>query len=73
MGLDYIGEVEIEEGKSIHSELTLVIGAELADHIVRVHKASSSAPPHFHSIDTRPGSEGGAIFKTGGELHWFDY
>ena len=40
---------------------------------VRVHKASVSAKPTFHSIDTRPGAEGGAIYNTGDALVWFDY
>ncbi|WWC98345.1 hypothetical protein V866_005236 [Kwoniella sp. B9012] len=58
LGVDYIGEIEIEEGKSIH---------------VRVHKAGSGNTPLFHSIDTRPSEEGGAVFKTGEPLGWFDY
>ncbi|WWC65028.1 uncharacterized protein I303_107642 [Kwoniella dejecticola CBS 10117] len=58
LGVDYIGEIEIEEGKSIH---------------VRVHKAGSGNAPVFHSIDTRPSDEGGAVFKTGEPLAWFDY
>lgn len=41
--------------------------------IVRCHKASPSANPTFHSIDTRPSEEGGAVFKTGEQLGWFDY
>ncbi|WWC92506.1 uncharacterized protein L201_007465 [Kwoniella dendrophila CBS 6074] len=40
---------------------------------VRVHKAGSGNAPLFHSIDTRPSEEGGAIFVTGGPLGWFDY
>ncbi|WRT70884.1 uncharacterized protein IL334_007883 [Kwoniella shivajii] len=58
LGLDYIGEIEIEDGKSIH---------------VRVHKAGSGNAPLFHSLDTRPSQEGGAVFKTGEPLSWFDY
>jgi hypothetical protein len=73
MGLDYIGEVEIESGKSIHSEQYRLADMTTAESTVRCHKASATAAPRFHSIDTRPGSEGGAIFKTGGDLHWFDY
>ncbi|TYJ57298.1 hypothetical protein B9479_002031 [Cryptococcus floricola] len=57
-GTDYIGEVEIEEGKSIH---------------IRAHKAGAAHTPTFHSIDTRPSDEGGAVFKTGEALVWFDY
>lgn len=76
MGLDYIGEVEIEQGKSIHSKLeraSLSYTFSSANTLVRCHKASATAPAYLHSIDTRPGSEGGAIFKTGEELKWFDY
>jgi len=58
MGIDYFGEVEIEEGKSIH---------------IRCHKASPSAKATFHSIDTRPGQEKGAVFKTGEPLLKFEY
>ncbi|WVO12700.1 hypothetical protein L204_100308 [Cryptococcus depauperatus] len=57
-GVDYIGEIEIEQGKSIH---------------VRAHKAGPGNAPTFHSIDTRPSNEGGAVFKTGEPLAWFDY
>ncbi|KAK1923277.1 hypothetical protein DB88DRAFT_494466 [Papiliotrema laurentii] len=58
IGIDYIGEIEIEPGKSIH---------------VRVHKAGTGGKPSFHSIDTRPSAEGGAVFNTGEPLHWFNY
>ncbi|WWD20870.1 hypothetical protein CI109_105347 [Kwoniella shandongensis] len=58
IGVEYIGEIEIEAGKSIH---------------VRAHKASPSHPATFHSLDTRPSDEGGAVFKTGEPLGWFDY
>ncbi|RSH87035.1 hypothetical protein EHS25_003523 [Saitozyma podzolica] len=58
MGTDYIGEVEIEEGKCIH---------------IRCHKANGASHATFHSIDTRPGSEGGAVFTKGERLGWFDY
>lgn len=80
MGLDYIGEVEIEDDKSIHSEylisaaaVPVYIGEPELMIVVRCHKASAGAKPHFHTIDTRPGSEGGAIFQTGAELTWFNY
>ncbi|WWC72749.1 uncharacterized protein I206_106713 [Kwoniella pini CBS 10737] len=53
LGIDYIGEIEIEN--------------------VRVHKAGLGNSPTFHSIDTRPSEEGGAVFKTGDPLKWFDY
>ncbi|ORY28012.1 hypothetical protein BCR39DRAFT_536228 [Naematelia encephala] len=58
MGVDYIGEIEIEQDKSIH---------------VRCHKPSVDGKPTFHSLDTRPTVESGAVFKTGGPLGWFDY
>ncbi|WVQ86224.1 hypothetical protein IAT38_008392 [Cryptococcus sp. DSM 104549] len=57
-GVDYIGEIEIEEGKSIH---------------VRAHKAGPGNPATYHSLDTRPGEDGGAVFNTGEPLVWFDY
>lgn len=40
---------------------------------VRCHKAGPTADPTFHSIDTRPSEEGGAVFNTGEPLGWFDY
>lgn len=58
MGIEYFGEIEIEEGKCIH---------------VRCHKASPTAKATYHALDTRPGEEGGAVFKTGEALGWFDY
>ncbi|WVQ95390.1 hypothetical protein IAU59_002487 [Kwoniella sp. CBS 9459] len=57
-GIAYIGEIEIEDGKSIH---------------VRCNKAGTGNKATFHSIDTRPSGEGGAVFKTGEPLNWFDY
>ncbi|OCF35939.1 hypothetical protein I317_00460 [Kwoniella heveanensis CBS 569] len=57
-GIAYIGEIEIEDGKSIH---------------VRCNKAGTGNKATFHSIDTRPSEEGGAVFKTGEPLSWFDY
>ncbi|ORX40852.1 hypothetical protein BD324DRAFT_647757 [Kockovaella imperatae] len=58
MGEDFIGEVELEAGRCIH---------------IRCHKASPTTEATFHSIDTRPSEEGGAIFTTGEPLGWFDY
>ncbi|KAK4688770.1 hypothetical protein P7C73_g1349, partial [Tremellales sp. Uapishka_1] len=58
MGVEYFGEIEIEEGKCIH---------------VRCHKAAPGTPATFHSLDTRPNEEGGAVFATGEPLGWFDY
>ncbi|EIW66262.1 hypothetical protein TREMEDRAFT_74773 [Tremella mesenterica DSM 1558] len=58
MGIDYIGEIEIEAGKSIH---------------VRCHKAGAGGKTTFHSIDTRPGEEHGAVFVTGEPIKWFEY
>ncbi|WVF67843.1 hypothetical protein IAT40_002604 [Kwoniella sp. CBS 6097] len=57
-GIAYIGEIEIEDGKSIH---------------VRCNKAGTGNKATFHSVDTRPSEEGGAVFKTGEPLNWFDY
>ncbi|KAL7423033.1 hypothetical protein Q5752_002332 [Cryptotrichosporon argae] len=57
-GTDYIGEIEIEDGKAVH---------------IRVHVPAPGAEPIFHSLDTRPSAEGGAVFATGEPLSWFDY
>jgi hypothetical protein len=40
---------------------------------VRCHKASAGSKATFHSLDTRRGEEGGAVFQTGEALGWFDY
>lgn len=40
--------------------------------IVRCHKPHSGAA-NFHSLDTRASENGGAVFKTGDPLGWFDY
>lgn len=40
---------------------------------VRCHKPSAGANATFHSLDTRPSGEGGAVFKVGEPLGWFDY
>lgn len=45
----------------------------LTEMIVRCHLSSPGAKPTFHSLDTRPSQEGGAVFKTGEPLGWFDY
>jgi hypothetical protein len=72
MGIEYFGEIEIEEGKCIH-------GTSLYPHarqmliVVRCHKASPTAKATYHALDTRPGEEGGAVFETGEALGWFDY
>ncbi|WVR08760.1 hypothetical protein IAU60_005818 [Kwoniella sp. DSM 27419] len=58
LGVEYFGEIEIEDGKSIH---------------VRCHKAGPGNEPTFHSLDTRPSVEGGAVFSTSEPLGWFDY
>ena len=77
MGVDFIGEVEIEDGKSLHSKSHLPphheLPLSLTSLTVRCHKASSTAAATFHSIDTRPSGEGGAVFRTGDLLSWFDY
>lgn len=44
-----------------------------ADDSVRCHKPAAGGKATFHSLDTRPGVEGGAVFKTGEPLGWFDY
>lgn len=45
----------------------------LAERQVRCHKASALAKPTFHSLDTRPEDQGGAVFALGEPLVWFDY
>lgn len=74
MGIEYFGEIEIEEGKCIHGECRPPkLWHASSCSTVRCHKASATAKATFHALDTRPSEEGGAVFKTGEALGWFDY
>ncbi len=43
-------------------------------HPARVFRPEvGKGPFHFHSIDTRLGKEGGAVFAVGDKLAYFDY
>ena len=72
MGIEYFGEIEIEDGKCIHGTSSSTKRTS-ADSIVRCHKASLTAKATYHALDTRPGEEGGVVYKTGEALGWFDY
>jgi hypothetical protein len=57
----------------VYSRYVSIYDAWLVLIAVRCHKASPTSKATYHALDTRPGEEGGAVFKTGEALGWFDY
>jgi hypothetical protein len=72
MGTDYIGEVEIEEGKCIHSECIAAFQARAL--LTRQSVATRPmARPTRRSTPSIPVPEARAVFTKGERLGWFDY